>query len=138
MDEIDWLKIIKKSLIFFTIMFVVFAIFFAILALISPNNEWEYTKTLLFISLFIGVGFPAILGIIYLIIVIFLKILNSGRTVINFNKEYIRDLPKHCSPAVSSLIYDLKIDVYKDYTATILYLCIKKFLNLVKDGDLIK
>ena len=138
MDEIDWLKIIKKSLIFFTIIFVGFAIFFAILALISPNNEWEYTKTLLFISLFIGVGFPAILGIIYLIIVIFLKILNSGRTVINFNKEYIRDLPKHCSPAVSSLIYDLKIDVYKDYTATILYLCIKKFLNLVKDGDLIK
>lgn len=78
------------------------------------------------------------MGISYLIIIIFSKILNSGRTVLNFNKEYIRDLPKHCSPAISSLIYDLKINVYKDYTATILYLCIKKYLNLIKDGDTYK
>lgn len=138
MDEIDWLKKIKKALILFSIVFVGFAIFFDILILISPKNEWEYTKTLLFISLFIGIGFPVILGIGYLIIITFLKILNSGRKVTNFNKEYIRDLPKHYTPAICSLIYDLKIDVYKDYTATILYLCIKKYINLVKDEDTYK
>lgn len=55
-----------------------------------------------------------------------------GTPVINFSREYIRDLPQYCSPAISSLIYDLKIDVYKDYTATILYLYTKKYINLVK------
>ena len=138
MDEIDWLKKIKKVFIVFTMVFVGFAIFFDIIVLISPKNGWEYTKTLLFISLFIGIGFPAILGIGYLIIITILKILNSGRKVINFNKEYIRDLPQHCNPALCSLIYDLKIDVYKDYTATLLYLCIKKYINLIKDGDTYK
>ena len=53
----------------------------------------------------------------------------------SFDKWYVRDLPKHCSPAISSLIYDLKIDVYKDYTATILYLCLKNYLDLIKEGD---
>lgn len=139
MDEIDWLKSTKKAFILFAKVFAGFAIFFATLTLLgSRNNDWEYTITLLFVALLIGVGLPSILGICYLIINIFLKILNSGRTVINFDKEYIRDLPKHCSPAISSLIYDLKIDVYKDYTATILYLCTKKYINLVKDGDTYK
>ena len=139
MDEIDWIKSTKKALIFFTKVFVGVAIFFATIALVgSSKNGWEYTKALLFIVALIGVGLPAILGLCYLIINIFLKIMNLGRTVINFDKEYIRDLPKHCSPAISSLIYDLKIDVYKDYTATILYLCINKYINLIKDGDTYK
>lgn len=138
MDEIDWLKNLKKALIFFTKVCVGFATVFAILMLISPKKDWEYVKILLFIVLFIGIGFPAILGIGYLIIIIFLKILESGRKVVNFNKEYIRELPQNCSPAICSLIYDLKIDVYKDYTATVLYLCIKKYINLVKDGDTYK
>ena len=136
MDEIDWLKNTKKALILFTKVFGGLAICLAIIALLAGfKYGWDYAKALLFIALIIGIGFPTIIGIGYLILIIFSKILNSGRKVINFDKEYIRDLPKHCSPAISSLIYDLKIDVYKDYTATILYLCIKKYLNLVKDGD---
>ncbi len=139
MDEIDWLKSTKKAFILFTKIFVGFAIFFAIMAvLLGFEHGWDYTKSLLFIALLIGIGLPAIIGICYLILIIFSKILNSGRTVINFDKRYIRDLPQHCSPAISSLIYDLKIDVYKDYTATVLYLCIKKYLNLIKDGDTYK
>lgn len=139
MDEIDWLKSTKKAVILFTKVFGGFAIFFAIMAVLSGfEHGWDYTKALLFVALLIGVGLPAIIGICYFILIIFSKILNSGRTVIDFDKGYIRDLPKHCSPAISSLIYDLKIDVYKDYTATILYLCIKKYLNLVKDGDTYK
>lgn len=139
MDEIDWIKNTKKAFILFSKVFGGFAIFFATIALVAGlKNEWRYTKALLFIALLIGVGLPTILGLFYLIINIFLKIINSGRTIINFDKEYIRDLPKHCSPAISSLIYDLKIDVYKDYTATVLYLCIKKYINLIKDGDFYK
>lgn len=139
MDEIDWIKNTKKAFILFSKVFGGFAIFFATIALVAGlKNEWRYTKALLFIALLIGIGLPTILGLFYLIINIFLKIINSGRTIINFDKEYIRDLPKHCSPAISSLIYDLKIDVYKDYTATVLYLCIKKYINLIKDGNFYK
>ena len=139
MDEIDWIKNIKKVLILLAKVYGGFAIFFTIIVLLaSPNNDWEYTRTLLFVALIIGVGLPAIPVICYFIISIFLKILNSGRIVINFNKDYIRDLPKQCSPAISSLIYDLKIDVYKDYTATILYLCTKKYIELVKDEETYK
>lgn len=139
MDEIDWIKNTKKAFILFSKAFGGFAIFFATIALVAGlKNGWRYTKTLLFVALLIGVGLPAILGLCYLIIIIFLNIMNSGRTIINFDKEYIRDLPKYCSPAISSLIYNLKLDVYKDYTATVLYLCIKKYINLIKDGDTYK
>lgn len=139
MDEIDWIKNIKKVLILLAKVYGGCAIFFTIIVLLaSPNNDWEYTRTLLFIALIIGVGLPAIPVICYFIISIFLKILNSGRIIINFDKDYIRDLPKQCSPAISSLIYDLKIDVYKDYTATILYLCTKKYIELVKDEETYK
>lgn len=139
MDEIDWLKNTKRALVFFIKFFGFFAICFAILTLLASTvNDWEYTKSLLLIALLIGIGFPSIIGICYFILIIFSKILFTGRTVINFDKEYIRDLPQHCSPAISSLIYDLKIDVYKDYTATILYLCVKKYLNLVKYKDTYK
>lgn len=136
MDEIDWLKTTKKALILFTKVFIGFAVLFAIMALLSgEKNGWRDTEILLFGALIIGVGLPVIMGVCYLVINLFLKILNSGRTVINFNKEHISDLPNHCSPAICSLIYDLKIDVYKDYTATILYLCIRKYINLIKNGD---
>ena len=139
MDEIDLKKNIKKAILLFSKVFVGFAIFFSTIALMgNSKNGWGYTKVLLFIALLIGVGLPAILGICYLIINMFFKMINSGRTIIDFDKEYIRDLPKHCSPAIASLIYDLKIDVYKDYTATILYLCIKKYINLIKDGNTYK
>ncbi len=136
MDEIDWIKSTKKMLLIIGITFAAIGIFFFIVALLqSSTNEWEDTKGLLFIALSIGIGIPTFIGICYLIMILFLKILNSGNTEITFDKEYIRDLPKHCSPAISSLIYDLKIDVYKDYTATILYLCTKKYIHLVKNED---
>lgn len=136
MDEIDWIKSTKKAFILFSKVFGGFSMFFVIVALLgSSENEWKYTKALLFVALLIGVGIPSVLGLCYFIISIIHKVVNSGRTVISFDKWYVRDLPKHCSPAISSLVYDLKIDVYKDYTATILYLCLKKYIDLIKDGD---
>lgn len=139
MDEIDWIKSVKKVLILFAKIFGGFAIGFAIiLLLVTPKNDWDIKGLYLFVALLIGVVPPVVLCLCYGVIIIIGKIVNSGRTVMNFDKGYIRDLPKHCSPALCSLIYDLKIDVYKDYTATVLYLCIKKYIDLIKERDTYK
>ena len=139
MDEIDWIKHTKKALITLTKVFIGVGLFFAISILVNfREDDLEHIRGMVIVSLLIGVGIPIFLGICYLIIHMISKILNSGRTVINFDKGYVRDLPKHCSPAICSLIYDLKTDIYKDYTATILYLCIKKYLELIKEGEIYK
>lgn len=135
MDEIDWINNSKKALIRITKIFMLAGVFFAIFALTNSKNDWEDKKIMVLASLLIATVMPVILVICFVIIYFFAKLFNSGRPVINFDKGYIRELPKHCSPAICSLIYDLKIDVYKDYTATVLYLCIKKYINLIKDGD---
>lgn len=135
MDEIDWINNSKKALIRITKIFMLAGVFFAIFALTNSKNDWEYKKIMVLASLLIATVMPVILAICFAIICFFAKIFNSGRPVINFDKGYIRELPKHCSPAICSLIYDLKIDVYKDYTATVLYLCIKKYIKLMKDGN---
>lgn len=135
MDEIDWMKIVKKAVILCAKICGGFAIFMVCYGLIFSGNDWRVIGAFLVIALLITIGMPLLFWILYSILIIIQKISNLGRTVISFDKEYVRDLPKHCSPAISSLIYDLKIDVYKDYTATILYLCLKKYLIIKKDGD---
>ena len=135
MDEIDWVKNIKKAFIFCSKIFLFMGAFSIVMLLLGAlKNGWESVKVALLFVIAVSIGFPLIMGIGYLIILMILKILYSGKKVVNFDKRYIRDLPNHCSPAICSLIHDLKIDVYKDYTATILYLCIKKYINLIKDG----
>lgn len=140
MDEIDWIKTTKKVLMLFTKIFMGTGLFFGFLFVIAGvnNNDWEGIELELLVALLIAFVLPAILALCYIIIAIVGKVLNSGRKVVNFNKEYIRDLPKHCSPAICSLIYDLKIDVYKDYTATILYLCTHKYIDLEKENNTYK
>jgi len=136
MDEIDWIKSTKKALILFIKIFGGFGFFFIFIAIIGTRGEEkEVFLGFLVTGLLIAIAPPLMLGLCYGAICIVQKVLNSGRTVISWEKWYVRDLPKHCSPAISSLIYDLKIDVYKDYTATILYLCLKKFITLIKEGD---
>jgi len=143
MDEIDWIKTVKKVIVFITIIsmgFVVFAIIAGSIGRIASDSpSWEQRDfNIMILLLLIGLVPTLILGLCYIILTIIEKVLNSGRTVVNFNKEYIRDLPKHCSPAISSLIYDLKIDVYKDYTATVLYLCTHKYIELEKEDNTYK
>ena len=138
MDEIDWIKIVKKAVILCAKICGGFAILLVCYGLVGGLNDWVAIGALLVFATLITIGIPLFFGILYSILIIIQKILNSGRTVIKFDKEYVRDLPKHCSPAISSLIYDLKIDVYKDYTATILYLCTKKYLVMKKEGDIYK
>lgn len=136
MDEIDWIKSIKKALIVFSKIFGGFGIAWGVISLLAiPINEWEVKKVFLFVALLIAFALPLVLYLGYLALSIVEKIINSGRVVINFDKEYIRDLPKHCSPAIASMVYDLKIDVYKDYTATLLYLYTKKYIDIEKVED---
>jgi len=136
MDEIDWIKTIKKVLILFVKLFGGFGIVFGVISLVLiPINEWEIKKTFLFVALLIAVTLPLVLYLGYIVLSIVEKIINSGKTVIDFDKEYIRDFPNHCSPALASMVYDLKIDVYKDYTATVLYLYTRKYIDIEKIED---
>ena len=139
MDEIDWVKNMKKGFIFCSKIVLFMGTLSIVMLLIGGlRNGWESVKEALLFVAAVTIGFPLVIGIGYIILIMILKILYSGKRVVNFDKMYIRDLPKHCSPAICSLIHDLKIDVYKDYTATILYLCMKKYINLIKDGDTYK
>ena len=136
MDELDWKKECKKAFWFFAKIFGGIGIAFSITILCaSYKNGWDYSSPLFMIALILGIGFPLILGIVFIWLNIAEKIINSGKTVMNFEKSYIRDLPKYCSPAIVSIIYNLKTDVYKDYTATVLYLYTKKYIDMEKIGD---
>ena len=140
MDEIDLIKSIKKFLKRISIGFIIFATVVLIITLIrnTINDEWEYISTDLLVVFIMGVPIPILLSVGYIIMYLSEKVINSGRKIINYDKNYIREIPKSCSPAVASLVYDLKIDVYKDYTATILYLCTKKYIDMEKFGDTYK
>ena len=137
MDEIEWIKSTKKFIKLVTIIVIVFAIIFLVITLIRNiiNDEWKYISKDLLVAFIIGVPIPVLLTICYIIMYIIEKVINSGRKVVNFNKSYIRDLPRNCSPAISTLVYYLKLEVYKDYKATILYLCTKKYINIEKYGS---
>lgn len=136
MDELDWMKDYKKAFKFFAKIFGGIGIAFSITILTaSYKNGWDYSSPLFIIALILGVGFPLILGMVFISLNIVERIINSGKTVMNFEKGYIRDLPKYCSPAIASIVYNLKTDVYKDYTATVLYLYIKKYIDMEKTED---
>lgn len=137
MDEIDWIKNIKKFLNTIIISFIIISVVVLVITLIrnTINDEWKYISTDLLVVFIIGVPIPVLLTLCYIIMYLSAKVINSGRKVINYDKNYIREIPKSCSPAVASLVYDLKIDVYKDYTATILYLCTKKYIDMIKYDD---
>lgn len=68
----------------------------------------------------------------------------KSKTYINkenrkINKEnpymYYRELPNNYGIGVTSLLFDSKIENYKDIVAVILDLCAKKYLSLVKEND---
>ena len=49
--------------------------------------------------------------------------------------EKRRDIPEDITPAIASALYDLTTEVYRDYTATIIDLCIKGYLKLETSND---
>jgi len=127
MDEIDWWKQFGKGFKYMGIAILV-VITLAMFAYIFTPNINKLSERV-FISII------TIASIIIFIIMIYASIwitskLRKIKIDINLNKEYIRELKDQYTPAIVSLIYDFKTEVYRDYTATILYLHIKKYLKI--------
>jgi len=134
MDEIEWMKNTKKAVIFICKITFILILLFELVGLFGLFvNGNDLTYTINNMLLFFGIGCAIIFSLIILLFILNLlyKVVYSGNKIFIWEKEYIRDFPKDCSPAISSLLYDLKIDVYKDYTATILELYLKKYINVI-------
>ena len=131
MDEIDWMKQFRKGFKYISIAtcgIMLICLVCGLIMYIFDSDEVDLINRLMG-GLVIGVGSNILFGITYGIICIINKLTNT-KIDINFNKEYIRELYKSYPPAMVSYIYDLKIEVYRDYTATILYLFAKKYINI--------
>lgn len=65
------------------------------------------------------------------------KIINKENKIIKKTNPYIyyRELPNNYGIGVTSLLFDSKIENYKDIIAVILDLCAKKYLSLIKEND---
>lgn len=134
MDEIDFIKKIKRTFKYINIFFFGYVIIWLVIIFIqciirqniniSGLGNWIGLMSIIAIS--INVFYILIYSIIFLIYK-----LNYMKIDINSNKEYIRELYKYYPPAIVSLIYDLKTEVYRDYTATILYLYTKKYFDIL-------
>ena len=86
----------------------------------------------------IGIGMILFVILMYVILYVIYKIVYGGQKKIIFEKEYIREISKEYTPAIASLVYDLKVDVYKDYTATILHLYSKGYINIFENNKVCK
>lgn len=132
MDEIEWWKIYKKifKYIFWGgMLYAVYPVISGLIIYIFNHNYLEFINTIKF-GLIAGLGPIIFFGIIYLTAWLINKLTNM-KIDINFSKEYIRELNNEYPPAIVSLIYDKETEVYKDYTATILGLYIKKYINII-------
>lgn len=136
MDEYSWKKQFLNYLKTMSIVFMCIFIFILLCALFS-NTDLEYKlKTLILF----GIVFMAILGfplIVFLFLFVINNIINGKKKIIARNDEYNRDVPKLYTPAMASLVLDLKVEVYQDYTATILDLYVKKYIDIVNDNGAI-
>lgn len=139
MDEIEWKKYVKKVILTFAKIFIftgivlfVFCLFVwsEITGLINILTDLAAIKLIVSVCVGFIVIFIIFEAIITISMYIIYKIKYAPRKQIILEKEYLRGIPNKYSPAVSSLVYDLKIDIYKDYTSTILYLCTQKYINI--------
>ena len=138
MDEIENVRLMKKLL-------KVFGIFLLpIIGLISIMTKEDSILNNIFIFLIYMLGIIEIWILIILIpkiiCVCIFKLQNFLKPQMNIskNKEYVRDIEIKYSPAIISLILDLHISYFKDYTATILYLCYRKYLEIFTENNEIK
>ena len=116
----------------FSIIFVIIFIVILLKIFFSTNNIF----ILLICIFFLTLGGFGLLGSI----IGFLKgkynILKENKYIKNSNPYlYYRELPNNFGIGVTSLLFDSVIENYKDIVATILDLCAKKYLNLIKQND---
>lgn len=134
MDEIEILEKIKKSIIRVSIIVLpVFAVIAVITFLIYPTKTAFMTSIITF---GFGVAISIINFIIYCIIKAIYKIKNVDIDLTN--DEFERELDKLYPPAIVSFIYNMQIEFYRDYTATILQLYVKKYIDIVDFNEDVK
>lgn len=128
MDEIDVLKKIKKTFKMANIVILLILIAIAIISyILFPANNSNFTNISILI---IGLIIVIVNFISYLVICLMYKLAYSKIDVQKVDKEYFRDINDLNSPAIVSFLYDNKIEIYRDYTATILELYIKKYIKI--------
>ena len=136
MDEIENYKVIKKLMKIFVIVCLLLVLLNFIVKIINGN--------IILNCIIIFLSYIALLIMIIIIPMILYATSNKIRELIHLktkiakNEEYIRDIEIKYSPAIISLILDLQISCFKDYTAMILYLCYRKYIDMYKENDDIK
>lgn len=131
MDEIENVKIMKKLMKIFVILLLLIVLFVKV----------KMLTEIIFLNAILNFLIMLMLQIEFLVIILLVpKIINvctskirylvNSKKYISKNKEYVRDIELKYSLVIISLILDLQISYYKDYTATILYLCYRKSQNI--------
>ena len=140
MDEIENIKTIKKLLKIFAKLFLLILILSFIKKMIKENHILNTIPNMIIIFLIAIESLIVMILVPMTIIYIYYKIRNfiNSKMYISKNTEYVRDLELKYSPAIISLILDLQVSYFKDYTATILYLCYRKYIELFRENDEIK
>lgn len=130
MDEIEWIKITKKVIKFISIITIVISILFGVIASISNNVGQKGIIFGTILMLDIGISLIIINILAYAIIYLIYKVVYI-KPEFNISSEYnIRDLDDYYPPAIVSLLHNFNIEVYRDYTATILNLYLKKYISI--------
>lgn len=116
---------------------ITFTLLLSSLCLIAGLERGLNSTDILMLKVLIGTGVSILVFIflIYAIMYFIYNFVNGSKKIKAFNKDYLRDIPKEYTPAMASLLYDLKIDIYKDYTATILHLYVQKYIDLENEND---
>ena len=141
MDEISVKKAIKKAILIFAICIfvpIVILILAVIIFSIIKNenvNSSEIFST--FFSIIIGTGFVFL--VLALIAYYAYHVTGKAKRIKNVitdeEKKYLREIPQEYTPAIASVLYDLSTETYRDYSATIINLCIKDYLKLIIDNN---
>lgn len=127
MDEISIVKKVMKG-IFIVISIWVLCLLLLAISLFSREGGETVIFYLKIVFYFI-LGLIAFIALVALICKFYYKMIRVKNLIIT-TKQYFREISQEYTPAMVSILYDLKVEVYKDYTATIIDLCIKGYLKL--------
>lgn len=132
MDEISIAKKVMKG-IFIVISILVLCLLLLAIPLLSRNGG-EAGIFYLKIVLYFILGLVVFIALIALVCQFYYKMIRVRNLIIT-TKQYFREIPQEYTPAMVSILYDLKVEVYRDYTATIIDLCTKGFLELKQNAE---
>lgn len=135
MDEIEWIKITKKAIKFISITAIIISMAFGIIAAIATNVGKKGMIFSIVLMLCVGIILVTINLLAYGILYLIYKIIYIKPEFIHSSEYNVRDLDNYYPPAIVSLIHNFNIEVYRDYTATILNLYLKNYINISSFSD---